>query len=268
MCNVHKTQNLCKPKTEQTASIDMIFANICRRICRQSRHLWAHVCVCVVQSIEHLNIVLHVWCYPMHGGIARSFARSIANLVHAHRHTYGDFTCVYATLLPSIQLHLQRNNHFFPTLSLAHGQCNYSTQNNQKQKFSPLKKSRRKIIFPTKLVSCTLHIKDAIVLFFSTAAHSEQCPICMIAGKIDFVENKFFIVLMMRKDEWMGLAAQFAIFVFTLFEWVHLCDTQIRRITYENNLSAWCIRFIWNRLKNKLCKNDCGAIWLWWMWQW
>lgn len=86
---VHKTRNSCKLKTEQTLSIDTIVANVWSRLCRQNRHLWAHVCV---NSTEHLNIVLHVWCYPMHGAIVHSFARSLS--MHTSTHTVISLTCM------------------------------------------------------------------------------------------------------------------------------------------------------------------------------
>lgn len=90
-CEFMQTRN------KQTKSIDLK-ADICGR-CRQTDYTHpANLNLFYIRMMPS-----NAWC------IAHSFTRSIASLVHTQKHTYGDFTYVYATL-PSIQLHLQRNN--------------------------------------------------------------------------------------------------------------------------------------------------------------
>lgn len=122
-----------------------------------------------VRRTEHLNIVLHVcrlsnaWC----GGIVHSFARSTASFVHAHRHTYGDFTCVYATLLPSIQLHLQRNNNFSPD-SLAYTTSAIIAHKTTRSKnFRHSKSEQEKENFPQSIWCRPLELKTQLCFSFN-----------------------------------------------------------------------------------------------------
>lgn len=159
-------------------------ADICGRCMQTDRKPeWMFECEFLYTRTQHLNL-FYICMMPSNAwSIAHSFAHSIACLFHAHKHTYGDFTYVYATL-PSIQLHLQRNNTKKQLLS--RNQCNYSTQNNQKHEFSLFQ--RRKKIIQKKSILCHPHWRRN---FLSTATYSEQCPICMIAGKFYFGEKKF-----------------------------------------------------------------------------
>lgn len=142
---MHKTRIFANRKINKQLLLELVVANICGRRIYADRQTYVHGLMCVLY-VQNIWILFYMCdAIQCNGGIAHSFARSIASLVHAHRHTYGDFIYVYATLLPSAYNHIYNAIIIFSRLSLSHNnQCNYSTQNNQKQKFSPLETRTKK----------------------------------------------------------------------------------------------------------------------------